>query len=108
VGAQSQNAFDTRVAEDSLALLRDGEGLRHPDPKNAVDTGIRIVLSSYREHLSAIDPNWPSVPDDDRGTHVDALTFELDRVLRGYWGVGRLVQVENSPEPRIEYFDIWN
>ena len=100
-GQAAQGAFDARVTQDSLSLFAQEEGIRHPKPATCIPLGIRIVLSTLRDR-----PEGPTP-----GANVDSgvvLADELTSALRGYWGVGRVVQGAGSGPAVMEYFDIWS
>jgi AcrR family transcriptional regulator len=99
-GRIAQTSFDDRVVADALALLADETEIRHPVPPTGIALGVRFTLAAFRDGTS--------VTRDDALQNGAALTTELGVALRGYWGVGRLVQVgPRSEDTQVEYFDIW-
>ena len=103
VGSEAVRVFERQLTADGLSLLDRGNDLRHPSPEEAVTTGILIALSTLRHHLSAP----PQIASDGSVDPLDDLARELGRALKGYWGVGRVVQDSHGGGTRIEYFDIW-
>ena len=101
-GRAAQESFDRRVIQDGLNRLAQDDGIRHPTPATCIPLGIRIVLSMIRDHPEVIRPG-------PEANSMPGLTDELAAALRGYWGVGRVVQVEGAvPDEVMEYFDIWS
>lgn len=99
-GRAAQTAFDDQVVQDALRLLVDETEIRHPVPRTAVALGVRFTLAAFRDR--------PSVVRDDALQNGTALSTELGTALRGYWGVGRVIQVgPHSDDTAMEYFDIW-
>ncbi|MGI9626244.1 MAG: TetR/AcrR family transcriptional regulator [Longimicrobiales bacterium] len=97
-GARARTGFDSRVTRDAVTLLDGDEGIRHPQPATCIPLGVQIALSSLRDRPSGdSDPLSANLPG------------ELTTALRGYWGVGRVVQRDGlTPETQVEYFDIWS
>lgn len=114
-GSAAQAAFEARIQRDSVGLMEHESEIRHPDPATAVPMGVRIAMAALREQGAFLaeppDAGIPPGPRDD-GTDVlspSTLRRELATALRGYWGIGRLVQIGPEPsETAVEYFDIWS
>ena len=102
-GSAAQSAFELRIERDSIRLMEDDSEIRHPEPSTALPMGVRIVMAALREQ-GGVGAERPG----EHALSPESVREELSTALRGYWGVGRLVQI--GPEPSdttVEYFDIW-
>ena len=100
-GRTAKGSFDDRVARDALQLFTDEPDVRHPDPSTGIVLGVQFALAALRAR--------PVHDHDPEGGNPSVLQKELAAALRGYWGVGRLVQVGPRVEDTaMEYFDIWS
>ncbi|NNF27441.1 MAG: TetR/AcrR family transcriptional regulator [Gemmatimonadetes bacterium] len=102
-GSAAQADFEARIERDSVTLMEDEAEIRHPEPSTAVPMGVRIALAALREH-GALNGE----PSDPGRLPPSTVRDEISIALRGYWGIGRLVQIGPDPsDTAVEYFDIW-
>ena len=102
-GAAAQAAFESRIERDAVRLMESEAEIRHPEPATAVPMGVRMAMAALREEREE------GLETSEGGTLTPAtVRDELSTALRGYWGIGRLVQIGPDPDDTaVEYFDIW-
>ena len=105
-GAAAQAAFEDRIVSDAVSLMHADEAIRHPKPPTAIALGTRFVLAVLRDKPGPL--RW-SHGGEDMELDSPGIRGELATALRGYWGVGTLVQIGPDPsDTAVEYFDIWS
>ena len=105
-GGEAERAFHEHVRRSVLSLLlARWDRIGHPDPRLAVELGMRAVSGTLREleSASATGGGGGPTPDD------AALASELSRLWLGYLAVeGPPGSREAPPAPEpVEFFDIW-
>ena len=100
-GTDARQEFDAQVVRDGSRLFDGDAAIRHPSPSEGISVGVRLSLSALRDQLGSRGLNGGAEDGFD-------LAAELVTVLRGYWGVGKVVQAAGpTDDTAIEYFDIW-